>query len=51
MRKDPALAMCYYKYLKRMSGQKAIIRITRKLLNRIRYVLKNNREYVPAVVE
>lgn len=51
VRKDPVLAMCYNKYLKRMSGQKAIIRITRKLLNRMRYVLKNNQEYVTAVVE
>ncbi len=51
VRKDPVLAMCYNKYLKRMSGQKAIIRIARKLLNRMRYVLKNNQEYVTAVVE
>jgi transposase len=51
VRKDPALAMCYNKLTKRMSAQKAIIRIARKLLNRIRYVLKNNKEYVPAILE
>ena len=28
-----------------------VIRIARKLLNRIRYVLKNQKEYVPAVVQ
>lgn len=51
VRKDPALTMCYSKLTKRMSGQKAIIRIAKKLLNRIRYVLKNNKPYVTAVVE
>lgn len=51
VRKDPALAMCYNKLTKRMSGQKAIIRIARKLLNRIRFVLKNNQPYVPAIVQ
>ena len=51
VRKDPALTMCYNELTKRMSGQKAIIRIARKLLNRIRYVLKNNQEYVSAVIE
>lgn len=51
MRKDPALAMCYHNYTKRMICQKAIIRIAKKLLNRIRYVLKNNQEYVLAILE
>ncbi len=51
VRKDPALTMCYNELTKRMSGQKAIIRIARKLLNRIRYVLKNNQPYVTAVIE
>lgn len=50
VRKDPALAMCYNNYIKRMTGQKAIIRIARKLLNRIRYVLKNNQEYKLAMM-
>jgi transposase len=50
VRKDPALIMCYNRLIKRMTGQKAIIRIARKLLNRIRYVLKNNQPYVAAVV-
>ena len=51
VRKDPALTMRYQQLTRRMSGQKAIIRIARKLLNRIRYVLKNNQYYVSAVVE
>ena len=31
--------------------QKSLFQIARKLLNRIRYVLKNQAEYVPAVIE
>lgn len=50
-RKDPALTICYKNLTKRMSGQKAIIRIAKKLLNRIRYVIKNNKPYVSLVVE
>lgn len=51
VRKDPALTMCYNELTKRMKGKKAIIRIAKKLLNRIRYVLKNNQPYVTAVLE
>ena len=51
VRKDPALMMAYTELTRRMSGQKAIIRISRKLLNRVRYVLKHNKPYVMAVVE
>jgi transposase len=51
VRKDPALMMAYTELTRRMSGQKAIIRIARKLLNRVRYVLRNNEPYVMAVVE
>jgi len=51
VRKDPALALCYTKLLQRMISQKAIIRIARKLLNRIRYVLRTNQDYVLAVVQ
>jgi transposase len=51
VRKDPALMMAYTDLSRRMSGQKAIIRIARKLLNRVRYVLMNNDPYAMAVVE
>lgn len=45
VRKDPDLMATYHDLTKRMKGQQAIIRIARKLLNRIRYVLKNECEY------
>jgi transposase len=51
VRKDPALLMAFHQYCKRMRKTKAIVKIARKLLNRIRYVLKNHMEYVPAVVQ
>lgn len=51
VKNDPALLMAYSKLCKRMEPNKAIIRIAKKLLNRIRYVLKNQNEYVKAVVK
>jgi len=51
VRKDPALMMAFNEYCKRMRKSKAIIKIARKLLNRVRYVLKNQAEYVPCVIE
>ena len=51
VRKDPALTMAYQLYLKDQEPQKAIIRITKKLVSRMRYVWKNQQEYVLAVVE
>jgi transposase len=51
VRKDPALMMSYNELLKKVSKKIAIVKIARKLLNRIRYVLKNKQEYVPAVVQ
>jgi len=50
-RKDPALMLAFNELCKHMTKTKAIVRIARKLLNRIRYVLKNQQEYVPAVVQ
>jgi transposase len=44
VRKDPALMMAFNELCKHMTKTKAIVRIARKLLNRIRYVLKNQRE-------
>ena len=43
--KDPALTQAYYEYKKRMHYNKAIIRIAKKLLNRIRYVLIKQQAY------
>ncbi len=50
-RKDPTLIMAFDKLSKHMTNTKAIVHIARKLLNRIRYVLKNQHEYVLAVVQ
>lgn len=49
-RKDPALYLAYSRYVQRMNPNKAIIRIARKLLNRIYFVLENKKEYVSSIV-
>jgi transposase len=49
-RRDPALLMAFGKLSKRMPKNRAIVRIARKLLNRIRYVLKHQEPYEPCVV-
>lgn len=52
IRKDPALIMAYKGFLKKGSTKsRAIIKIARKLLNRIYYVLKNEQPYCIGVVE
>lgn len=51
IREDPALQLSYCQYCKRMESNKAITRIARKLLNRIYYVLKNEKEYILGVVQ
>lgn len=50
VRKDPALMLKYNQLCAHMNGNRAIIRIARKLLSRIRYVLMNQQEYQLAVV-
>ena len=49
-RRDPALSLSFNNLSKKMKHNKAIIRIAKKLLNRIRYVLINEEEYVYSVV-
>jgi len=51
VRKDPALLMTFERLCTHVTKTNTIIRIARKLLNRIRYVLKNQMEYVPAVIQ
>ncbi len=51
IRKDPALTLAYNNFLIRLSAQEAIVRIAKKLLNRIYYVLKNEKEYIYSVVK
>ena len=50
VRKDPALLMSLVNLTKRMPKNRAIVRIARKLLNRIRYVLKHEELYESCVV-
>jgi transposase len=50
IKKDPAMTMAYEEYRKRMNANKAIVKIARKLVNRIFFVLKRRQEYVPCVV-
>lgn len=51
IRKDPAMTLAYEGFRKRMITQKAIVKIARKLVNRIFFVLKRKQEYVPCVVK
>lgn len=44
--KDPELARCYMEYKKRMPPQKAIIKIGRKVLSRIRHILEKRERYI-----
>lgn len=50
IRTDPALLAAYSKLIKRMAPNRAIIRIARKIANRIYCVLKTKRYYVCSVV-
>jgi transposase len=50
VRKDPALTLRFNELIKQMSKQKAIIRIAKKLLRRIRHVWLNQEEYITALV-
>lgn len=50
IRHDPALSLKYNQLRVRMEPNESIIRIAKKLLNRIRYVLKNEQTYVSSIV-
>ena len=49
--KDPALTQAYYDFKKRMHYNKAILRIAKKLLARIRFVLIHEKPYELGKVE
>lgn len=51
IRKDPALMLKFNELIKRMNKNKAIIRIARKLLSRIRFVLENQQLYSLSIVK
>lgn len=50
-RLDPALSKSYNEYCRRMESNEAIIRIAKKLVNRISYVLKNKKSYEYRIVK
>ncbi len=50
IRKDPSMNLVYANNCKRMIPSKAIVKVARKLCNRIFYVLKHKQEYVNGVV-
>jgi transposase len=50
IRRDPAMTLAYEQYRLRMNANRAIIKIARKLVNRLYFVMKRKQVYVPAVV-
>ncbi len=50
IRQDPAMLMKYKAYCKRMHKNKAIVRVAKHLLARIRFVLKEQQKYVEGVL-
>jgi transposase len=51
IRSDPALMSTYLNYCKRMASTRAIVRIAKKLLNRIVYVLRKNEKYEKNIIK
>jgi transposase len=51
IRKDPALMLKFNELSRKMHKNKAIIRIARKLLSRIRFVLQSQKPYELSVVK
>jgi transposase len=50
IRSDPAMTVVYENYRKRMTANKAIIKIAKKLVARLFFVMKHEQKYVPCVV-
>lgn len=50
IRNDPSLMRSYLSYKQRMDENKAIVKIAKKLLSRIRFVLTNNKPYICSIV-
>ncbi len=51
VRKDPALMMCFTHWATKMPKTKAIVKIARKLLSRVRYVLRHREPYRIGIVQ
>jgi transposase len=49
IRQDPAMMQYYHQHIINNKGQKVIVKVARKLLNRVRYVMKNRKPYVTGV--
>jgi len=49
IRMDPALMQYYHRHVINSKGHKVIIKVARKLLNRIKYVMKNRQPYLTGV--
>lgn len=51
VRRDPALALAFNRYCRRMEANKAIVRIARRLANRIYFVLLKQTKYAYGVLQ
>jgi transposase len=51
IRNDPALLACYQRHCKTMNGNKAIIRVAKRLLSRIMHVLRKQEPYEKCIVK
>lgn len=51
IRLDPAMLMAYKEYNKRMTGKRAIIRVARKMLSRVYYMLQKKQSYEKGIVK
>lgn len=51
IRHDPALFSCYQKLCKRIAANQAIIRIAKKLLRRIKFVLRRKEKYERGIIK
>lgn len=49
IRMDPALMQYYHNHVVNSKGHKVVIKVARKLLNRIRYVMMNKQPYITGV--
>ena len=49
IRMDPSMMQYYHRHVINSKGHKVIIKVARKLLNRIKYVMKNRQPYVIGV--
>ncbi len=51
IRLDPAMSLAFYEYKKRMTSKRAIIRVGRKMLSRIYFVLNSKQAYVTGLIK